>query len=90
LTPTQINDTLVARIQGQYQLRPVAKTLEGEGDAKALLTQGYEDEKEQPRRWSIWGQVDPVLLYDSKVVFGTPDFAASYDNCVFLFQSEDT
>ena len=42
-----------------------------------------------PRQWSLWNQTDPVALFDGKVQQGTPDFAASYNNNVFLFVSEE-
>lgn len=33
--------------------------------------------------------VDPVALLSGKLVMGTPEFAASYHNTVFVFSSED-
>ena len=89
LTPEVIRDTLVARIKGENTLlRPLAVPLEAEGDAKSYLTSGKE-EGELPRRWSLWKQTDPVALFNGKVVEGVPDFAASFNDKVFLFETEE-
>lgn len=88
LRPEVVRDTLVARIKGENKLlRPLAIPLEAEGDNKAYLTSGKE-EGELPRRWSLWKQTDPVALSKGKVVEGQTEFAASYNDRVFLFESE--
>lgn len=89
LKPEVINEALVARIKGENTLlRPIAIPLEAEGDNKSYLTSGKE-EGELPRRWSIWKQTDPVSLSQGKVVEGQTDFAASFNDRVFLFESEE-
>ena len=103
LTPEQITEAIFSRVTlGNELLRPLAVALEGEGDFKALLTQGLEeppfinDEEEEievtpiPRNWSLWQQTDPVHLAEGKVILGQPDFAASYHHQVFVFESEET
>jgi YHS domain-containing protein len=69
-------------------LRPIAKQIEGAGDFKSLLTEGIE-ENELPRKYSLWKQVDPVALYNNKVIPGVPDNAASYANHAFVFATEE-
>ena len=90
LKPETIKDTLVSRIKGENTLlRPLAIPLEAEGDNKGYLTGGKE-EGELPRRWSIWKQTDPVALYNGRVVEGQTEFAASFNDRVFLFETEES
>ena len=90
LKPETIRDTLVIRIKGENKLlRPIAIPLEAEGDNKSYLTGGKE-EGELPRRWSIWKQTDPVALYNGRVVEGQTEFAASFNDRVFLFETEES
>lgn len=86
--PDVINESLVARIKGDnILLRPIAIPLESESDNKSYLSQGKED-GQLPRRWSLWKQTDPVALHNGKVVEGQTEFAASFNDRVFLFESE--
>jgi hypothetical protein len=88
IRPEVINDSLVAKINGDSTLlRPIAIALDGESDNKSYLTQNKED-GELPRRWSLWKQTDPVALHAGKVVDGQTEFAASFNDRVFLFESE--
>jgi YHS domain-containing protein len=87
--PEQTVECLASRIKGEDTLlRPLGIPLEGEGDNKGYLTQGKE-EGELPRRWSLWNQTDPVSLHKGRVVEGQTEFAASYNDRVFLFESEE-
>ena len=89
MKPEIINDTLVQRIKRENTLlRPIAIPLEAEGDSKSYLTSGKE-EGELPRKWSLWKQTDPVALFEGKVVEGQTDFAASFNDRVFLFENEE-
>jgi hypothetical protein len=87
--PEVINEALVQKIKGNNSLlRPIAIPLEGESDNKSYLTSGKE-EGELPRRWSLWKQTDPVALFKGKVVEGSTEFAASFNDRVFLFETEE-
>ena len=77
LTPTQILDISLSHIPEKELIRPLAISLESEGDFKALLTQGLE-ENAIPRRFSPWRRVDPVPLFHGKIEYGTPEQATSY------------
>lgn len=87
LTPTQLLDSVMARIPEKELLRPLARSLEPEGDFKALLTQGLEDNA-IPRRYSPWKKVDPVSLFKGKIEFGSPEQATTYAGYVFIHASE--
>lgn len=41
------------------------------------------------RKWSLWKQVDPVALFNGKVIQGSPEFACHYNGNVFVFGSEE-
>lgn len=70
-------------------MRPTPEIIEGGSDFKSLLTEGKE-EGEVARKWSLWKQIDPVSLLDEQKVFpGTPEYACSYFNHVFVFQTEE-
>lgn len=88
IKPEVLRDTIVAKIKGENTLlRPLGIPLEAEGDNKAYLTSGKE-EGELPRRWSLWKQTDPVALKNGRISPGQTEFAASYNDRVFLFESE--
>jgi adenylate/nucleoside-diphosphate kinase len=87
--PEVIKESLVVRIKGEKKLlRPIAVPLESESDNKSYLTAGKE-EGELPRRWSLWKQTDPVALFNGRVVEGQTEFAASFNDRVFLFENEE-
>jgi len=87
-TPAQLLDAALAKIPEKDLLRPLAKSLEPEGDFKALLTQGLE-ENAVPRRFSSWKKVDPVSLFSGKIEFGLPDQATTYGGYVFVHANEN-
>lgn len=93
LTPEQITNSITEKVKGDEQLRPLAIALEGEGDNKSYLMQGKDEiedvGKPLARRWSLWQQTDPVALYEGQVRAGETEFAASYNDQVFLFQTEE-
>ncbi len=90
LVPDQINDIICKQIKADDNepLRPIATVIEGGSDFKGLLSEGIE-EGEVPRKWSLWKQIDPIALVEGKVIPGQPDYAASYNNNVFVFSSEE-
>lgn len=89
LTPVQLLELVLARMPEKDLLRPLALSLEPEGDFKALLTQGLE-ENAIPRRFSPWRKVDPVALYNGKIEYGTPEQATVYAGHVFVHATENT
>jgi YHS domain-containing protein len=52
------------------------------------LSEGLE-EGFLPRKWSLWKQIDPVALFNGKVMQGTPEFACHYNGSVFAFGNEE-
>lgn len=68
---------------------PIAEILEDGGEGKDILTAGIEVEGQLPRRWSLWKNTDPVALRNGKVEEGSSEFAATFANTVFLFESEE-
>jgi len=69
-------------------LRPIAIKLEDGGAFKDLLT-AEQPENALPRKWSLWKQTDPVALSKGKVTQGLSEFAASFNNNVFCFATEE-
>lgn len=54
------------------------------------MTEGIDAETGQlPRQWSLWKQIDPVALFNGKVLAGTPEFACHYNGNVFVFGNEE-
>ena len=90
LTPDELADTVQARLKTQegLPLRPLAIQIEGAGDFKSLLSEGL-DENPIKRKWSLWKQVDPVALFNGKLIQGQPDLACHYNGNVFVFGTED-
>jgi YHS domain-containing protein/transcriptional regulator with XRE-family HTH domain len=90
LTPEQIADATQIRLKSDENLplRPLALQIEGAGDFKSLLTEGVE-ENHLPRKWSLWKQIDPVALFNGKVIQGTAEFACHFHGNVFVFASEE-
>ena len=93
LQPEEIADACEWRLRPDetIPLRPIPKQLEGGSDFKALLTDPlFEDQPEGtlPRQWSLWKTIDPVALYNQKVVPGVPEFAVAYANNMFVFENE--
>ena len=87
LTPVQLAEATLSKIPEKELLRPLARSLEPEGDFKSLLTQGLE-ENAIPRRYSPWKKVDPVALYKGKIEFGQTEQATTYAGYVFIHASE--
>lgn len=71
-------------------LRPLPIRLDpgSDGNLKELLSQGLDDGK-PARKWSGFYQIDPVELFNGKVVIGKGDFPISYAGRVFLFEKEE-
>jgi adenylate kinase family enzyme/YHS domain-containing protein len=87
LYPDQIKSIILGKLGHRKNKPPAARKLEGESNFKGLLLQEVE-ENQEPRSWSIWKQIDPVALYEKKLVQGKPDYAAEYAGHVFVFDSE--
>jgi YHS domain-containing protein len=90
LVPDELADAVQWRLKTDegLPLRPLALQIEGAGDFKSLLTEGLE-ENYLPRKWSLWKQIDPVALFNGKVVQGSPEFACHYNGNVFVFGTEE-
>ena len=71
-------------------MRPLPIQIEGASEDAylQLLTEGLE-EKNLPRKWSVWKQYDPVALINGKLIKGKADFACHYSGNVFVFSSEE-
>ena len=52
-----------------------------------FFNSGLEEQKIW-RQWSPWQQIDPVELYNNKVVTGRGDLSCEYSGRVFLFENE--
>lgn len=87
LSPDQRKEIVLAKLGHRKNKPSAAKKLEGEANAKALLLQEVE-ENQEPRSFTIWKQVDPVALHETKLIQGKPDFPAEFSGNVFLFDSE--
>ena len=89
-TPEEIADVCESRLKtvDGLPLRPLPIQIEGAGDFKSLLTEGLE-EFHLARKWSLWKQIDPVALFNGKVVQGAAEFACHYNGNVFVFGNED-
>ena len=90
LTPDQLADAVQCKLVPDegLPLRPIAVQIEGAGDFKSLLTEGVE-ENHLPRKWSLWKTIDPVALYNGKVIQGAAEFACHYNGNVFVFGNEE-
>lgn len=96
LTPTELAETIEYRLKPAVSepLTPVATIIEGAGDKKGLLTEGLAENEDGdviqlPRTWSLWRDVDPVLLQKGTVARGEAEWACHFANNVFVFKSEE-
>ena len=87
LIPEKRKEIILAKLGFRIDKPAAPKKLEGEANPKALLLQEVE-ENQEPRSFSIWKQIDPVALNETKLVQGKPDFGAEYAGNVFVFDSE--
>ena len=86
-TPSQLLESVLSKIPEKALLRPLARSLDPEGDFKNLLTQGLE-ENAIPRKVSPWKMVDPVSLHNGKLEFGSTEQATHYGGFVFVHANE--
>ena len=92
LTPDELTDAVQCRLKADEGLPLIPLPIQIEGASEdaylQLLTEGVE-EKNLPRKWSVWKQYDPVALFNGKLVKGKADFACHYSGNVFVFSSEE-
>lgn len=92
LNPDELADSIQSRLKPDdgLPLRPLPVQIEGgsEENYLQLLTEGLE-EKNLPRKWSLWKQYDPVALLNGKLIKGKADFACHYCGNVFVFGNEE-
>lgn len=71
-------------------LRPLPLRLDpgSDGNLKELLSQGL-DEGRPARKWSGFYQIDPVELYQGKLIVGKAEFPVAFAGRVFLFEKEE-
>lgn len=87
----QLSDIALANLSLYREpLRPLPIRLDpgSDGNLKELLTQGL-DEGKPARKWSAFYQIDPVELFQGKVVAGKAEFPVDFAGKVFLFEKEE-
>lgn len=91
LTSIEISSIVISKLGPEvYPLRPLPIKLEPgtEGNLKELLSQNIE-EGSVIRKWSSFYQIDPVELFNGKVIVGKAEFPCEYAGRVFLFDKEE-
>lgn len=88
ISPNDLKEIVLAKLGFKIAKPPAPKKLESESNPKSLLLQEVE-ENQEPRAWSIWKQIDPVGLEETKLVQGKADYGAEYAGNVFVFDSEE-
>jgi len=87
----QLSEIALAHL-AEYRdpLRPLPIRLDpgSDGSLKELLSQGLEDGR-PARKWSAFYQIDPIELFNGKVILGKAEFAVAFAGRVFLFDKEE-
>jgi adenylate kinase family enzyme/YHS domain-containing protein len=83
----QLAELAIAKFENIIDLKPPPVRLDPENDFKALLTQNLE-EGQEPRKWSLWKQTDPVALVEGRLEEGSPENSCEYAGNVFVFKTE--
>jgi len=69
---------------------PLPERLEDSDNYPDLLSRNIEEDGQPMRRWSLFREIDPVLLSTQKIVkVGKPEFACGYAGRAFVFVNEE-
>ena len=90
-TPDEIVEVIKCKIGEPGRVpTPLPEKLEDSDNYPDLLSRNIEEDGQPFRRWSLFREIDPVLLATQKIVkVGKPEFACGYAGRAFVFVSEE-